>query len=72
MRWPTRDGVIPFRLFFALESERLGVSAEEELASYHSMLLATAQIHGGPQGKSERDTAVRALTALAHPEVAHE
>lgn len=72
MRWPTPDGVIPFRLFFALEAERITLSAEEQLSAHHVALLAAAQVHGGPAGKPARDAAARALVALAHPEAAHE
>lgn len=72
MRWPTRDGVIPCRLFFVLDAERHGVASEEQLSAYHAVLLATATVHGGEEGKGSRDAAVRSLTQLAYPESAHE
>lgn len=68
MRWPTRDGVIPLVEFLALEDRIANVAAAEQLQAYYASLLAVAQVHGGADGKSGRDTAVRSLTALAYPE----
>ena len=72
MGWPTADRVIPIRLFFVLEGEWLGVSAQEQLETYYATLLAGAQVHGNASGKSERDAAVKELSALAHPDTADE
>lgn len=72
MRWPTADGVIPWRVFVALEVGRFGVSAEEQLMTYQAVLLATAQVHGNEAGRADRAKAVRVLTALAHPDAPDE
>jgi hypothetical protein len=72
MRWPTRDGVVPAALFFALEAESAHVAAAEQLQHYYAGLLAGAQVHGSKESKAARDEAVRTLTALAYPEVSGE
>jgi hypothetical protein len=68
MRWPTRDGVIPLRLFLALEDAIANIAAAEQLQMYYGTLLSGAQIHGGPEGRPAIDRAVADLNALAFPE----
>lgn len=67
MRWPTRDGVMPVRLFFALESAMCGIAAAEQLQQYYAVALGTAQVMGGKEGRGALTEAVQSLTALAYP-----
>jgi hypothetical protein len=71
MRWPTRDGVIPANAFFAMERQIAHVSAAEQLQSYYAVLLGTAAVMGGKEGRSALDAAVTAVKDLAYPDEAH-
>lgn len=65
--WPTRDRVIPFQLFYAMIGALANVTAADQLTAYYAALLAGAQVHGGTDGRSERDRAVRSLVDTAFP-----
>lgn len=68
-RWPTRDGVIPFLLFYRMVGAMANVRAAHQLVVYYAALLAGAQVTGGEEGHSQRDDAVRSLVETAYPSV---
>lgn len=66
--YPTRDGIIPFGLFYLLLVAMANVSAAERYESYFAALLAGAMVHGGDEGRAERERQVEHLLATAYPE----
>jgi hypothetical protein len=65
--WPTRDRVIPFRLFFALLAVMPGVVASEQLDDYYVAVLAGAMVHGTEEGQAHRTAMINRLVQQAHP-----
>jgi hypothetical protein len=67
--WPTRDRVIPFKLFFAMLIALTNIEAGEQVQAYHAALLAGAMIHGGEDGRATRERHVEQLLSRAYPTI---
>lgn len=65
--WPTRDGVIPYALFYELLRAITNVGAAEQLDAYYAQLLAVGQVMGGDAGRSTIREAITRLTRLGYP-----
>lgn len=66
--WPTRDRVIPIRLFFLMVEALAAIGAADELTQYYAGVLAHGQIWASAEGRQEITATVARLRALAFPE----
>ena len=64
---PTRDHVVPYAMFYAMLAALPHVAAAEQASAYFAALLAGAQVHGGEEGKAQRDRHVEELLDTAYP-----
>lgn len=65
--WPTRDRVVPVRLFYPFLEAIGNVSAAEELQQYFATVLASAQVWAPEDKQGTIQRAVKALRAMAYP-----
>ena len=66
--WPTRDGVIPFKLFLLLSASVRHLSAEVELRLAHANAYGAVLAHGSTKSDPALRKYTRRLIRLAYPD----
>lgn len=67
--WPTRDGVIPFKMLVLASNELLAFGAELELHMTHAEAYGAALAFADQKTSHKLRQHVRKLTRKAYPEV---
>lgn len=68
-RWPTRDHLIPFELFYAMLATAGAITAAEQYRHFHAARLAVGAVMASEEGRSNVQRAVDELVKLAFPEI---